>query len=463
MGLRIGTNLGALSALRNLQQSGRAELTVLERLATGRQINRAADNPAGLVQLQALTSESVRLQAAIESTQRGSSLVNVADAALGEISNILVDLRGAATRALNSNSPSEQQALQQYVDQGVAAINRIAGTTRFADQSLLNGNFAFNLTGTSPELERVNVRSVDGAVPFPRSINVNVISEATQGQATGTVAATQAGDATFRVQGNLGTQEITVQAGATQAEVAQAINSVSAFTGVIAIESGVDAGKIRSSEVGSDQLVRVENVTGTLDGITEGLTFGTDVVGSIDGQTAEGRGNTLSVRSSTLDAEVTVEGGTTGNFSFTIQGGGARFQIGAGVTDSVVLGIPNVGAAELGLTAGLGALNQLVTGGSASLQTSAANASNILGAAGNEISTLRASLGSFQSNLLGAQERALGVQLENITSARSKLGDADFAEQTAALTRTQLLRQSGVNVLRQANLAAGSVLRLLQG
>jgi flagellin-like hook-associated protein FlgL len=143
--------------------------------------------------------------------------------------------------------PAQQEALQRTIDQRILAIDRIASTTRFGDLNLLNGNLAFNVTNASPQLSNINVTTVNAAGPLPLNVNITVTAAATQASATGTIAAApQVGDVTFRVQGNIGSQDITLAAGATQADVVAAINAVKDFTGVEATAGG----QIVSSKVG---------------------------------------------------------------------------------------------------------------------------------------------------------------------------------------------------------------------
>ena len=91
-----------------------------------------------------------------------------------------------------------------------------------------------------------------------------------------------------------------------------------------------------------------------------------------------------------------------------------------------------------------------------------ANASDILDAAIVDVSVLRGRLGAFERNTLQTNVRSLEVGLENITASESRIRDADFAAETAALTRAQILTQAGTSVLATANASAQNVLALLQ-
>ena len=154
--------------------------------------------------------------------------------------------------------------------------------------------------------------------------------------------------------------------------------------------------------------------------------------------------------------------------AFEITGGGAIFQIGPTITfnQQVGVGLQSVGESRVGGTmlGGVryyldsiksGQLNSLVSG-------QVSDASLIVDAAIEEIAVLRGRLGAFERNMLDTNIRSLQVGLENVTASESKVRDADFALETSALTRAQILAQAGTAVLATANLNAQNVLALLQ-
>lgn len=460
MGLRIGTNLGALQALRSLRGADAARAQSLAQLASGRRINRGSDDPSGLVLLEQLNAENRAISQAIENSQSASALVTTADAGLGEVADLLVGMKAEVIASLNTGalSPTQQRALQNSIDQRLNAIDRIASTTRFGDRSLLNGTLDFNLTGAGPGFTDVRVDTVNTPNPFPLTVDVTVISAATQAQAGGAIAAgPQSGAAVFTVQGDRGSQQITIADGATQQNVIDAINAVTDFTGVEATGAGV----IRSSQVGSESSVRIEFNSGDLDGVSEGLTFGTDVQAVVNGASVTGQGDTLRVQDGTFSGQITLQGGFTGSTAFTIEGGGARFQTGTGSSDAIQVGFAAAGAGTLGRSSGAGTLSSLRTGGANSLASDPAGALAIIDAAQTEVSTQRANLGALESQLLESNRRALGVHLENLTASASRIGDLDFAEGISRRTRDEVIFQSALSVLRSANLNAGNVLKLL--
>ncbi|MEO0476981.1 MAG: flagellin [Planctomycetota bacterium] len=198
---------------------------------------------------------------------------------------------------------------------------------------------------------------------------------------------------------------------------------------------------------------------------------GQDVAATINGINAVTNGATARVTSDFIDVELelTTAGSQTlgsvggANPALTITGGGARFNLGPNVDilNQVSLGIGNVAARNLGsLSAGY--LDQLGSSkGNNVVDGDLGGAQNIVNEAINQVSTLRGRLGAFQKNIVGATIRSLGVALENTSAAESAIRDTDFAEETAALTRAQILVQSSTQILSIANSQPQNALALL--
>jgi len=195
---------------------------------------------------------------------------------------------------------------------------------------------------------------------------------------------------------------------------------------------------------------------------------GQDIGGSINGLVAVGRGKELSVNSDFLDVSFTVSTAAAqtlaGALAFTITGGGADFQLSSqvNVAGKVSIGIGDInsrklGSAELGFLSDLGSGREfnVVSGGNFE------DAQKIVSKAIENISSTRGRLGAFQKNVIGATVRSLNIAFENTTAAESIIRDADFATETAALTRSQILVQASNNVLALANQTPQNVLALL--
>jgi flagellin len=278
-------------------------------------------------------------------------------------------------------------------------------------------------------------------------------------------------DLVFELSGSTGSEVFQVLAGTSIAELVSQINLVSDATGVEASANGTTL-ELLSTGYGSDAVVDLSIIsegTGTVPSGTFTTAVGagsrdtgTDVVAKINGIDANGSGNTLSINTATLDIKADLAAGFIGNIAFNITGGGALFQLGPDVVSNqqARIGIGSVNTAQLGGSAGR--LFQLASGGTASLANDPTTAALIVEEAINQITGLRGRLGAFQRTSLETNKNALNDTLVNLTDAESAIRDADFAAETAALTRAQILVQSGTTVLSIANSNPQNVLALLR-
>ncbi|MGC4030391.1 MAG: flagellin [Tepidisphaeraceae bacterium] len=253
-----------------------------------------------------------------------------------------------------------------------------------------------------------------------------------------------------------------------------AVNRLSDATGVKAtlINSSNAASGVmfESTGWGSKQFVSIKAQTGTfdvvdVDGNAHSRDTGRDAKATINGAVTVADGLDLKVATASLDMTVSLnEAFGQGQSSFAITGGGALFQLGSKVTanQQVNIGLQSVAASKLGDQKD-GFLNDLVSGGAATLvDGQAAKASRIIEKAINQVATLRGRLGAFEKNTLETNMNSQQIALENVTASESNIRDADFAKETAELTRDQILTQAGTSVLAQANSAPQQVLSLLR-
>ncbi len=329
----------------------------------------------------------------------------------------------------------------------------------------------------------------------------------------------------FRVEigGALGSRELSFASTTTRADIIATINTFSDVTGVKAVLTSSGAAEtigLQATSFGSSSFVSVKVVSTTVatgagvgiyrsrnsaatdagfvdaeqastnQGVT---TFGSsaaqnsvrqsgqDVAATINGVAATADGKTVRINTDFLDVEVTFNkatatavgqvGGSSG--SFTITGGGAEFQL-AGRVDiagKVALGIQNVATRRLGAsdfsttgTPSISYLSDLGAGKTLNIVNGdIPGAQKVVTEAIRQVSSLRGRLGAFQKNTVGATIRSLNVSLENTTAAESVVRDADFASETASLTRGQILAQASTNVLALANQQPQQVLQLLRG
>lgn len=273
-------------------------------------------------------------------------------------------------------------------------------------------------------------------------------------------------DLAFQLTGTDGSEVFKFKAGATISNIIQSVNLLSDSTGVEA-SNNAGALELRSTKYGSASTVSVEVISEGVGGtFTGGLSAtranGADVQATVNGSTALGKGNTLSLNTSTLSFSLTVNDGSSTAVNFTINGGGAQFQLGPDVVSNqqARLGIGSLNTAKLGGVSGK--LFELASGGAQSLTKDITGGSKIISEVISRVTTLRGRLGAFQRTALESNTNSLNDTLANLNEAQSLIRDADFAKESANLTRAQILVQSGTSVLGIANQSAQSVLSLLR-
>ena len=510
---RINTNVQSLIAQRVLGQNNKALGFSLERLSTGLRINRGVDDPAGLIASENLRAEKAQIGAAIGNAERAGQIVNIAEGGLQEVASLLTELDGLVTTTANTAGLSNEEKLanQLQIDSILQSIDRIASATSFQGIRLLNGNFDYQTSNVSGDLASFKV---NGAKLNPgTSLDVDVI--VTQSAQVGgfflsfAAAGLDLGDAdeqfVIEIAGREGARELSFASGTTLNQIQDAINTFTDVTGVSALVS--DTGiRLISTGVGADELVSVKvvddggigsandiGVYNFVDDDTNAADVaplvafddpdaasgvkdeGQDVGATINGITAVTKGAQVAINTDFLQVEIDLTtAGTNPNAqnlgkvdAFTINGGGADFQL-AGQVDiagKVSIGIGNVAARSIGKIEDGGTAYTIADLGSGKALNVVDGEHNVAQSAVvsaiREISSLRGRLGAFQKNTIGATIRSLGVSLENTTAAESTIRDADFATETAGLTRSQILVSSTTNVLALANAQPQNVLQLL--
>ncbi|HYF15970.1 MAG TPA: flagellin [Phycisphaerales bacterium] len=506
---RINTNVQSLVAQRVLGRNNYSLGVALERLSTGLKINRGKDDPAGLIASENLRSEQKALDQAVANAERADQVVNIAEGGLQEVSSLLTELQTLVTASASGAglSTEEKEANQSQIDSILQTIDRIAGATNFQGIKLLNGNLDFKTSGVNSS--NVTDFKVNGAkfTGASLAVNVSVTQSAQQAGLFMSMGAAQlnlsaaTAQLVMEIGGPKGSRQFSFAQSASLNTIRDSINQFTDVTGLTATVSGTGI-RLISSEFGSDEFVSVKvsnagglatassgiynlNATNTAAAGAQAAEFnaattgvrdaGQNVAGTINGIVASAKGKNLKLNTDFLDVELTL--GTTqsqtrgnvngaggaGTAAFSITGGGAEFQLSSKVDISgkVGLGIQDISARKLGNAAtgmldslGRGKANDIVSG-------SLSNAQKVVGEAIKQVSSLRGRLGAFQKNVVGATIRSLGINIENTAAAQSIIRDADFASETASLTRSQILVSSATNILSLANSAPQSALQLL--
>ena len=470
----INTNVSSLIAQRSLAMNNQNLNTSLQRLSTGLKINSGADDPAGLIASEALKAEQTGINAAIDNANRATNIIGTAEGGLNEVSNLLNELQGLVNQSANTGalSADEVSANQLQVDSILNTINRIANSTSFQGKNLLDGSLAYTLSGAGTSaFDTIAVNGANLPGNKAETVVVQVLNSATLGQVTfagaGGSAVIGGSAVTLQIAGNLGTQQLSFAGSTHLSAITAAINNITGETGVTASANGANLA-FKSQEFGSTQFVSVQAVSGTfaVTGGSSGKAFGTDAQVNVNGAKATVDGVNVTYRDTNLDMDFKLSAGLNAGQTkaFGITGGGATFQLGSEVKDTLKtsIGIQSVSTSSLGDST-TGFLSSMATGGANQLTTpSLSTAQRILSESINQVSSLRGRLGAFQKYTLGSTINSLGVAYENITAANSSIADTNFASETANLTRYQILAQASTTVLSNANSAPQNVLTLLQ-
>ena len=512
----INTNLSSLAAQRNLATSGADVQTALERLSSGLRINSAKDDAAGLAISERFTSQIKGLQQAKRNANDGVSLAQTAEGSLGETSKLLQRMRELAVQSANgTNSATDRAALQSEVNQLKSEIDRITAATQFNGQKLLDGTFSgknFQVGANASETVAISIGAANTSTlannefagqseTADKGLGAVII-----GTAAGQNGVGVAGNAaqTLTVTGTLGSDNnVSVGDAATAEAVATAVNASTGTTGVSATAVTKAAIKLDStgtysftlegtgSQAISATIVNATDLTALRDAINEST--------GTTGVTAVGTGDTLTltqaagkdIKISTVASDTVANNGATNAMKvkgLSADGSDITNQAfkqlveadtdGAGNDSATITGTVTFSSdASFSVASDMTAANGAIAGGTAgtaqvssatklstvniSTESGAQTAIRVIDASIQSVSTQRANLGALQARFDSIISN-LTTGVENQSAAQSRIRDADFAVETAALTRAQILQQAGTAVLAQANAAPQNVLALLQ-
>ena len=410
MASTINTNIASINAQRNLGLSASSLATSMQRLSSGLRVNSAKDDAAGLAIAERMNTQVRGLTVASRNANDGISLAQTAEGALGKVGDMLQRMRELAVQASNAtNSKADREALQAEVKQLSDEIDRVAKQTSFNGQKILDGSFVgavFQVGANSGD----NVTL--GALADTRGTGLANISYST-GSAQAIDTAAISGYATEIPANTLTITVGTVGSGGTQIDLGAVKGAMSGVERLGQVVSAINA---KSADTGITAYL-TKNDAGTYD-----LEFMSSKLGA-DGVTPE------TVTLAGFDGANSGFVAATVNLSFTP----------AATTDKT--GIDNVTVAT---------------------QRDAWVALKKIDSAIDQVNSARADLGALQSRF----ESAVGnidIQVENLAASRGRIIDADFAKETANLSRTQILQQAGTAMVAQANQLPQQVLQLLQG
>lgn len=502
MAQTINTNVSSLNAQRNLNTSQTSLATSLQRLSTGLRINSAKDDAAGMAISERMSSQIRGLNQAARNANDGVSLAQTAEGALNETTSALQRIRELSLQSANAtNSASDRAALQSEVNQLKQEIDRIAGTTEFNGLKLLNGSFTAQSFQVGANANQTMSVTVAGARTSDLANNfVNAASTTTANQGTSSTTAANAAlpanntiaAQTLTISGTLGSTTVAVAAGDSAYTIANSVNAKEANTGVTArafnsavidtlsaagtvtmtLGSGSTTATISAAVTTTDLsalATEINKVSGTI-GISATVSAGTLTLTQADGKDISIADFTHSTAATTINAKAVNSAGTAVDAVSLVSGAADSTKV-AGYVEfdsnnsfSVSSSVAETAGSILNVAAAtsVGSAQSLVNAVDISSVAGANSAIAVIDSALKSIASSRADLGAIQ-NRFAATISNLQATSENLSASRSRIQDADFAAETANLTRAQILQQAGTAMLAQANALPQNVLTLLRG
>ena len=400
----INTNISSLNAQRNLNSSQASLAVSMQRLSSGLRVNSAKDDAAGLAISERMNTQVKGLTVGARNANDGISLAQTAEGSLGKVGDMLQRMRELAVQSGNAtNSKADRTALQAEVKQLSDEIDRVAKQTTFNGQKILDGSF-------SGAVFQVGANSGD-------NITVGALTDTT---AKGLADVAYAYDKTTGI-------------------AASSVTDLSAITSTstLQIHDGTttwDLGAIKEASSGVErmgQMVEAINRKSADSGVTAFLTKADDGTYTIDMMSNK-------TDSAGDAATLTTVGFTAGNSGRAAAALASEIDSTNTTTDS--LGIDTL---------------------TVDTQANAWVALNKIDSAIDQVNSARADLGALQSRFENSVSN-IDIQVENLSASRGRIVDADFAKETANLSRTQILQQAGTAMVAQANQLPQGVLALLQ-
>ena len=473
MPLIVNTNIQSLNAQRNLSKTLTPLQTAMQRLSSGLRINSAKDDAAGLTIATRMDSQMRGIEQAIRNANDAVSLVQTAEGAIDEMTNALQRMRELSVQSANgSNTAFDRQATDQEVQQLIQEIDRISTQTQFNSQTLLDGTL-----GTKAFQVGANAGQTIN-VTMSQSLRSNAIGQIAT--ATGAVTAATWADGGLTVAigsapavsitGPVADATITQRSTDSAWAKAQAINTsgvagltvtaTNAQTNLLA-GTTTSAGQtytltvndvpiyttadIGNAAISASAIAAQINLYSTQTGVSAAYDSGS---GNVTLTAADGR-NIITAQS--------FGGGASGGLNAALVGT-LRGSVSLSASDNITM----TGAfASLGLGATIAKDSSTISGITVQSADAANDAMKRIDSALSVISSTRATLGATLNRFSSTTSNLSNV-LENITAAHSRIMDADFAAESANITKSQILQQAGISVLAQANTSTQSVLALLQ-
>ncbi|MFC0166588.1 flagellin [Pseudoduganella danionis] len=508
----INTNLASLNSQRNLTTSQASLSTSLQRLSSGLRINSAKDDAAGLAISERFTSQIRGNTTAARNANDGISLAQTAEGGLSTAGDLLQRIRELAVQSANgTNSDSDRKSIQGEVSALSQELNRVANTTQFNGQNVLDGSLTtsqFQVGANANQTINVGVQSAK-ATDIGNNTLAGVYGNATgsANAATGTASNGVLAQTLTVTSGSGVSTSVDVKLADSAKKIAASVNALSATSGVTATASttatlsgptatGFVDGSLQFTLRGDNSIEADANSTAvTISAKIKGGDLSA-VAQAINAQVGTtGISATIQTNGTTHNKEIKLTNASGADIQITNTNGASDDSLAAaslrgpdqpangsvaaiegtqqliGTTSATVGGHLDF-SSESGFTIS-STTTDIVNGSTGSdlqsvakIDVSTVDGSNkalkTLDAALNQINSNRAALGAIQ-NRFASTISNLNIATENLSASRSRIQDTDFAAETASLTRGQILQQAGTAILAQANSLPNGVLSLLRG
>ncbi|MDH0382983.1 flagellin [Comamonas aquatica] len=403
MAMSINTNVVSINAQRNLGLSGGSLAQSMQRLSSGLRVNSAKDDAAGLAIAERMNTQVKGLAVASRNANDGISLAQTAEGALGKVGDMLQRMRELAVQSSNAtNSKSDREALQAELTQLRDEVDRVAKTTSFNGAKLLDGSF----TGA---VFQVGANSGD---------NITV----------GALANTKVAE--------LGNANYT-KAASTTLNTANLVNGATSMSGAdttITIVGALGAAQTATVDIAKDANMTGDEALGK-------------IVAAINSKSADtGVTAFLNDAKTGIELRATMDGDTANATAVSVTSTNAGFTAGLVFAASAAPSADDLKG---------------IDGVDITTQAGAWEALQHIDSALDKVNSARGELGAIQARFEKTVEN-IDIQNENLSAARGRIVDADFAQETANLSRTQILQQAGTAMVAQANQLPQNVLSLLR-
>ncbi|MGK5093157.1 flagellin [Deltaproteobacteria bacterium TL4] len=514
MSFRINHNISSMNTQRMLNNTTRAQSSSLERLSSGQKINKGSDSPAALVISERLRSQVSGLTQAIDNSETDISLVQTAEGALNEVSRMLINARQLSVHAANEgvNDDVMLAADQSEITNALDTVDRIAKFTQFGKKNLIDGSRGASGVANGENLEFVSA-STKTKTSGVSGYGVNITQAATRSELNGTVGLTQeiidSGERITILEGgktlHFATKKgesvestlnaLAVKIGEVGLDVellrddtgfkapavdsAQISSTQDANANVEGVESDIPPAamkgliRLRHKKYGSEFSISASSSTAGIlskqSNVTVEAKRGLDVAGKINGEEAEGRGQTLTGKLGTKNTEglsirFTGEVAPPPNTTIgavAVFNNSLKFQIGANAGQTTEFSMKNMSSRALGTGIETESGFKMLRDIDVTTAQGAQDSIRILDEALVQVASTRGDLGAFQKNNLVSNLNSLRNTHENLTNAESVIRDADMAQEMADFTKNQIMMQSGTAMLAQANQVPQAALSLL--